>query len=196
MEENIVLWECKTCGWRWKGKSPRFRTIRPYCTRCGSWSVKIKDWLIDKNKWEEVKEIVVKRAEGKCEACGNEAKFPRIHHVEYNNYYDPEKMVCLCSRCHAVVHKKMRPYGISKALLSFGIIFTFIGIIFTTGIIRAPELNLRIGPLFIPFFVGIGFIISGIRLRRDIRKTKRAIRQTVRRRSKRRNFQVHDRDDQ
>jgi len=190
MKENLVIWECRVCGYKWKGKSPNIRETRPHCTQCGSWSVKVKDWLIDKERREKVRETAIKRAEGKCEACGNEIVSPRIHHVDYNDYYNPDKVVCLCQKCYAVVHKKTSLYGLHKVPLSLGIIFIIFGFVISMmRIAQAPIGLINVNHPFIPIVVGIALIISAIILGRNIRKTRKAVRRVMRGRRKIQEYQ-------
>lgn len=122
-KDDLVLWSCKLCSYEWKGKSPYTRITRPYCRRCSSWSVRAKDWLINKEKWNHIKQYVLKRANWKCQACGcriNKSFY--IHHSSYDNYYDVKNLVCLCRRCHFIIHGRSKSYIIGKRLLTSGII--------------------------------------------------------------------------
>ena len=66
-KENLVLWTCRSCGYDWRGKSPRVRASRPHCSRCGSRNVGVKDWLIDKEKWERARLDALERVNWQCE---------------------------------------------------------------------------------------------------------------------------------
>jgi len=185
MRDNLVVWKCSSCGYEWKGKSPQERETRPYCPQCRSWNVKVKDWLIDKEKWEIVRKIAIERAGGKCEVCGNEVASPRIHHVDYTDYYNPDKVVCLCPRCHAMFHGKIYSFGLSRFLLSLGIIsIIFTYFILTGKIGQGSNLYHNVSLSLILAIIGVGLITFAIMLRKDIRKVRRSIRRVVRHRSK------------
>ena len=194
MKNKLVLWKCYSSGHEWKGKSPYERETRPYCSRCGSHNIKVKDWLVDKEKWESARKIAIERAGRRCEACGKELISPRIHHLSYSDYYDPENLVCLCTGCHATLHGKTYPYGLAKFLLVIGILLLII--VSFTLIFRIGE-GWKLYRAFsfspVPVLAGIcvGSITIARFLRRKMRRIRRAIRRVVRRRARARRFEQY-----
>jgi|GEM_PF-6156926 len=79
---------------------------------------------VDKREWEkvldlakeiywsgeefnELKEITVKSAEGKCELCGDKYGLT-AHHIFYDR---SELTICLCHECHQLVHQLQEQWG-------------------------------------------------------------------------------------
>ena len=165
MKEDLVLWWCKSCGYCWKGKTPYKREVRPYCPRCGSWKVKVKDWLRDEEKWKEAREIALKRAGYRCEVCGRElSKYGQVHHIRYEEYYNPNNLVALCTSCHNLVHKRSKAYKCGKGLFIIGWIIFFLSILFTP---------------FIYFAIGARLIIFGYLLMSEVLRARKLVKKVV-----------------
>ncbi len=105
--QNYVKWKCCNCGYKWKGLSPHARSKRPTCSSCGSWNVRVDNWLIDKNKWEGIKKKVIERDDFRCQRCGIKVNLDeaRIHHTSYYDYYNSNFLITLCIFCHHHKHK-------------------------------------------------------------------------------------------
>jgi len=57
-------------------------------------------------EWDETRKLAYKRANNKCENCGD-TKDLNVHHLTYENLGNerPEDLKVLCSRCHREIHK-------------------------------------------------------------------------------------------
>lgn len=127
MKENIVLWQCKICGYKWEGKSPSARANRPHCSQCGSGHVQVKNWFNDKKRWNETRLEVLKRDNWQCQKCGQKVdNSAHIHHKSYDDYYALDNLITLCNKCHYLLEKKPFAYlGFemnNSGCLFFGII--------------------------------------------------------------------------
>lgn len=178
--KNQVLWICRACGNEWKGKSPRSRSVRPHCSKCGSWSVKVKDWLFDKELWEKTKLRVLNRGHWQCQSCKKELKKSAvIHHISYDeDYYRLENLISLCNHCHFLIHGKSRSYVNGAKAQIFGILAIFIGIIQIFGAVSGIITSLILALVCLP--TGIGLIIYSLKLTKATRKAKKAIRKATR----------------
>lgn len=63
----------------------------------------------NKSEWKTLSKIVLDRANGKCERCGEEHKRLHIHHiVPIKNggefLCDANKLIVLCPKCHYFIH--------------------------------------------------------------------------------------------
>lgn len=63
----------------------------------------------NKSEWKTLSKIVLDRANGKCERCGDEHKRLHIHHiVPIKNggefLCDANKLIVLCPKCHYFIH--------------------------------------------------------------------------------------------
>lgn len=63
------------------------------------------------DEFKEIKEIVFKRSDNKCELCGDTAKDP--HHLRYPNWSKVDRdqapynyILALCHKCHCLFHAK------------------------------------------------------------------------------------------
>lgn len=177
-KDNLVLWACKLCGYEWRGKSPRVRAGPPYCSQCGSRSIKVKDWLIDQERWKKTRIDAFERANWQCQACGRKVDHSgRVHHTNYDNYYDINNLVCLCSHCHFLIHGKNPSYIFGKIFLILGIISIILGAL---GIneIRISQDPVRTATFVLALTglpVGIALIILAFILTKETIKVRRAV---------------------
>lgn len=171
-KDYLVQWRCQKCGYEWLGKSPRVRIVRPYCCSCGSWNVRVKDWLIDREKWEKAKIYVLKRANYKCQGCGKKiSDHFSIHHLNYNNYYNVNNLVCLCPRCHFLIHGRDPAYKSGQVSLVLGIISIVISIpMAVSGIIMYVIVNYIYSIILVIALAGL--VIGVILIYRSLRLTK------------------------
>lgn len=62
--------------------------------------------------WHAVADKVKERAGNRCERCGGEIDL-KAHHTTYAHHgwehLNLDDMVCLCRRCHDIVHGRQRP---------------------------------------------------------------------------------------
>jgi hypothetical protein len=176
-KDNLVLWTCRSCGYDWRGKSPKVRATRPRCSRCGSWSVRVKDWLIDKERWKRARLDAFERANWQCEACGRDLNVSaRVHHLSYDDYYHLDNLVCLCPHCHYLIEGKTPSYAFGVLSIIFGIIALFVG--FLGG------MNGVLVLAFIGIPLGAGLLLLALRLTSETRKVRRAVRKAVKSRLK------------
>lgn len=62
-------------------------------------------------KWQEKCNQRLQIAEYKCEMCGRlekNSKGLQIHHISYKNLGNEDvnnELICLCGRCHILIHK-------------------------------------------------------------------------------------------
>ncbi|MEW6162538.1 MAG: HNH endonuclease signature motif containing protein [Nitrospirota bacterium] len=183
MKDNVVLWTCKLCGNNWRGKSPKFRATRPHCSRCGSWFVRVKDWLIDSERWKKARLDALERADWQCQACRQrlDTSAP-VHHLDYSDYYNPDNLVCLCPHCHFLIHGKAPSYILGKVSMIFGIISIILGVlginevrISQTSISQATVVLAFIGLLF-----GLGLILLALWLTKETRKVRGMVKELLR----------------
>jgi len=185
-KENLVLWTCRSCGYDWRGKSPRVRASRPHCSRCGSRNVGVKDWLIDKERWERARHDALERVNWQCEACGRRLSplEPVVHHLNYDDYYHLDNLVCLCPHCHYLVHGKIPSYIRGKVCMIFGIIAMIVGFLAINEVrispASVPHATLLLAFIGIP--LGIGLILLALKLTRETRKVRRAVKRVVKNR--------------
>lgn len=165
----MVIWQCRNCGYEWKGKAPQERESKPYCPHCSSWSVNVKDWLIDKERWEKAREVAIARAENRCEICSRRAKILHTHHIDYSDYYNPGSLICLCPHCHFLVHGKKKSYRLSKIPLAFGTI------LFLMGLISILHLSIKNITSYLLLGLGTGLIILGLILRKSTEDAMRML---------------------
>lgn len=62
------------------------------------------------NKWQELREEAIKRANGRCQLCNSTSDL-RVHHRKYPKIYGTEPitdLTVLCNDCHAMFHEKKR----------------------------------------------------------------------------------------
>ena len=184
MGDDVVRWRCSTCGHKWKGKSPRTRARRPYCTKCGSRNVRVADWLIDTERWEGVRKDALDRANRRCEVCGRESS-PSIHHLSYDDYYDLDQLVCLCKRCHYLIHGRAPSYMCGLLTTILGMIALSLGACCITELrasqLPHPEATYMFANLGIP--VGLVLFAFGVWLARETLRVWLAARKAVERRS-------------
>jgi len=55
------------------------------------------------SKWKKFREKILKRDGHRCLKCGDD-EYLCVHHLNYDDYFDPKNVITLCIRCHAVVH--------------------------------------------------------------------------------------------
>lgn len=187
MKDNIVLWTCKLCGYDWRGKSPKVRSMRPHCYQCGSWSVKVKDWLIDKEKWEKARLDALERSVWRCQACGQKLNLSApVHHLDYDDYYHPDNLICLCPHCHFLIHGKSPSYIRGKISMIFGMILIILGVL---GIneVKISQTPIAQTPLVLAFIgvpLGIGLILLAFRLTKETRKVQKSAKKVIKKRQK------------
>jgi 5-methylcytosine-specific restriction endonuclease McrA len=60
-------------------------------------------------KWLKKREVVLKRAKGICEGCG-EKKATQVHHLNYDHWKDEMiwELVAICGDCHEIVHAERK----------------------------------------------------------------------------------------
>lgn len=182
MKDNVVLWICKSCGYAWRGKSPKVRATRPHCSRCGSQNVRVKDWLIDRERWEKARQNALVRADWKCQACGYKlGNSAPVHHLNYSDYYHPDNLVCLCPHCHFLIHKKSPSYIIGKISTFFGIISIILGILSINEmrISQSPISQATLVLAFIGLPLGTGLILLALRLTKETRKVRGAVKKVI-----------------
>ncbi len=170
----MVLWRCISCGHKWKGKSPQDRKSPPRCPKCRSpvlqWK-KFRDkywkWYRkeDRKKWEEIRQIVIKRANEKCEICRIKAKKFHIHHLDYQDYFNPKNLICLCPRCHLIIHGRTLSYEIGKMLEFLGISS------FILSIIEIKIHNLMF--FFIFLLIGLILVFFSYKLTKETREKRK-----------------------
>lgn len=76
-----------------RGKNPLF-----------GWST-YQDFLAS-DEWAAIREVIVTRADARCEVCGAEEPL-HVHHIVYSKQWgeeDHEELAALCERCHTQVH--------------------------------------------------------------------------------------------
>jgi len=186
MKNKIALWKCQICGNEWKGKSPQVRKTGPCCSVCGSRNVRVEDWLIDKEKWKEARLSAFERAGWQCEACGRAINLSApVHHLDYSNYYDPDSLVCLCSRCHHLNHGKPFSYKFGRIFEAFGILGIIIGGYYVN---RLRSSNAFSHDDLIAAIMGLSIGVSLVFLSRILtkktREVRRAIKKAVKNRTK------------
>jgi len=54
------------------------------------------------DSWDNLREVVWKRADGCCEFCGNPGR--DVHHVRYRSVTWESDVLLLCRRCHLWCH--------------------------------------------------------------------------------------------
>jgi len=175
--EGRVLWGCNVCDYEWYGVSPYNREKRPYCPRCGSWSVKVRDWLIDKERWKKARLETLKRDHWQCRVCGQKLSVSApIHHISYDDYYSLDNLISLCPKCHQMVHER-GPF-VFQALRGLGILLIALS---SLSIVKGSILA------FILFLGGgIGSVIISHRLekRNEVWKVKKKISEIIKNRHK------------
>ena len=60
-------------------------------------------------RWKDLARAVKSRADNRCQLC-NDNKCLECHHRDYNKIggkHEHEDLVCLCKRCHGLVHKEV-----------------------------------------------------------------------------------------
>lgn len=106
---HYVKWYCPNCGYKWDGLSPNDRVRRPFCGKCGNGRVRVIKGYIDKDKekWKEVRKEVLERDKYICQRCGKKIHRgnARVHHITYDDYFDPDTMITLCQDCHLKKHE-------------------------------------------------------------------------------------------
>ena len=185
MKNKHVLWKCQICGYEWKGKSPQVRTTRPYCSKCGSRNVKVKDWLIDKEKWEKARLHALRRAGWQCEACGKDINLSApVHHLHYDDYYDSDSLVCLCPQCHYLTHGRTLSYKVGVILKIFGIAGIIIGGYSVNKLRLSTSFSHDTFPISImELSIGVGLVFLPRILARKTREVRRAIKRAVKKRT-------------
>lgn len=60
-------------------------------------------------QWYSKRELVLKRAHNRCEACGSQEVL-QVHHKTYDNLFrEPlEDLQCLCKNCHKLYHRSSK----------------------------------------------------------------------------------------
>ena len=58
--------------------------------------------FVDEKRYGGNGMLVLDRSQGKCELCGSDDKVVIHHNNGYSN--EPEDLVCLCTKCHGIVH--------------------------------------------------------------------------------------------
>lgn len=58
--------------------------------------------FVDEKRYGGNGMLVLDRSQGKCELCGSDDKVLIHHNNGYSN--EPEDLVCLCTKCHGIVH--------------------------------------------------------------------------------------------
>jgi hypothetical protein len=60
-------------------------------------------------KWQKKREVVLKKAKGICEGCG-ERKATQVHHLSYDHWKHEMlwELVAICGDCHEMVHADRR----------------------------------------------------------------------------------------
>ncbi|MFX0202007.1 MAG: hypothetical protein ACFFCW_38335 [Candidatus Hodarchaeota archaeon] len=183
---KVVLWKCQICGNEWKGKSPQVRTTRPYCSECGSSDVRVKDWLIDKEKWNKARLNAFKRAGWRCEACGGNIHLSApVHHLDYDDYYDSDSVVCLCSRCHHLNHGKAFCYKVGRIFKGIGIVGIIIGGYYVNDLrVSSWSSHRTLVMAIMGLFIGVVLIFLSRILTKKTREARRAIKEAVKNRTK------------
>jgi hypothetical protein len=127
---HYLKWKCRSCGYRWDGLSPSDRSRRPVCPKCNSWSVSVERGYADREreKWKEIRKYVLKRDNYTCRQCGKKLHggIAQIHHVSYNDYFDPDNMITLCQDCHKKKHVMQEGLKILIWIVITAIILFFI----------------------------------------------------------------------
>ena len=62
-------------------------------------------------RWRRLRALVLKRAKGLCEGCG-EANATEVHHLSYNHIGDEFlwELVAVCRKCHEKTLKRNKPW--------------------------------------------------------------------------------------
>jgi len=184
MKDKVVLWKCQICGYEWKGKSPQVRTTRPSCPKCGSWYVQVKDWLIDKDKWKRVRANAFERAKWQCEACSKKLNSSApVHHLDYEDYYNLNNLVCLCLQCHYLAHGD-RYFKVGRVLRIVGFIAVIGGTFMWWWILPNSKLQNILNIALISIVIGMGFIFLSHPLTQKTRKVRSKIKKVVKNRNK------------
>jgi Zn finger protein HypA/HybF involved in hydrogenase expression len=181
MKGKLVRWECITCGNEWKGKSPYIRKSRPICPECSSRNVRVKDWLIDKVKWEKARLNAFERAKWRCEACGKSLDISApVHHLRYEDYYNSNDLVCLCPQCHYLTHGDLY-FEVGRVLRSIGLISVIAGTFLWWWILPNSKLpNILVLALMT---IGIGFIFLSYLLPQKTPEVRSKIKKALRNRN-------------
>jgi Zn finger protein HypA/HybF involved in hydrogenase expression len=184
MKGKFVRWECITCGNEWKGKSPHVRNSRPICPECSSRNVRVKDWLIDKERWEKARLNAFERAKWRCEACSKNLDISApVHHLDYEDYYNPDDLICLCPQCHYLTHGD--PYfKVGRVLRNVGLIATVGGTFVWWWVLPNSKLQNIVNLAVLSIIIGIGFIFLSYMLTQKTRKLRRKIKKVVKNRKK------------
>lgn len=82
--------------------------------RLKNWWEKNKEREIEKRKekkviwdyaYKNLREGIIKERENKCEFCGSKNKL-HLHHKDYSDKKDKEKILLLCPKCHKLLHTR------------------------------------------------------------------------------------------
>jgi 5-methylcytosine-specific restriction endonuclease McrA len=62
-------------------------------------------WYLGSAFWRERREYILKRANGKCEKCGQRPP-TEVHHLTYIRVFHelPSDLLAVCRECHAEIH--------------------------------------------------------------------------------------------
>jgi hypothetical protein len=66
---------------------------------------KEKYWSGD--SFKDLKEMTIEESNGKCALCLSNKKLT-AHHIFYDS---EETTICVCDKCHEIIHKKVNHYG-------------------------------------------------------------------------------------
>jgi len=152
----------------------------------------VKDWLIDKEKWKKIRENTFERAKWQCEVCNKRLNSSApVHHFSYDDYYNINNLVCLCERCHYLVHGD-RYFRIGMVLKNIGIIVVVGGALIWWWILPNAELQNIVDLAIMSITIGIGFILWSYKLTQKTKKVRKKIKKAIKNRNKYKRFTLRD----
>lgn len=68
------------------------------------------DAKIQSTQWNVIRALVIRRDLDRCRICGRTEGL-QVHHIDYEDFFDPDKLVTLCENCHQAVSDAVKKAG-------------------------------------------------------------------------------------